>query len=284
MDATVSVSRTALSGTIRLLTLVLLACFVLGLSGCSLAGSRGGSEPVASAKGGKRGTKPYTINGKTYYPLTTADGFREEGIASWYGRDFHGKSTANGERYDMYSMTAAHKLLPFNTDVRVTNKTNGKSIIVRVNDRGPFITNRVIDLTRTGAEKLGMLGPGTAKVVVEVIGSRTASAPAPDPAPKPAPVPRSGQKPAAPSNPNPTPQNRDLAEKYYVQVGAFSSRESAGGLASRLQSKGLQARSVHAPDRGLWRVQAGPYASLRHAEEASTSMSREFPRNVVVAE
>ena len=241
------------TGLARLLVLVLFLCCAVGLSGCSLTGS-GGSEPTAGGKGGKRGTKPYTIRGKTYYPLISADNFREEGIASWYGKDFHGKSTANGERYDMYGMTAAHKLLPFNTKVRVTNKSNGKSIVVRINDRGPFVSNRVIDLTRTGADQLGMLGPGTAPVLIENVGS----------------VP--GLK------------NGDISGKFYVQVGAFSSKANADGLVARLQGRGSGARSAHAPDVGFWRVQVGPYPSLKHAEEAATSMSGEFPNNFVVAD
>ena len=237
----------------RLLALAVLVLFIAGLSGCALSGS-GSSEGTPSAKGGKRGTKPYTIRGKTYYPLISADGFREEGIASWYGKDFHGKTTANGERYNMYGMTAAHKLLPFNTKVRVTNKNNGKSIVVRINDRGPFVSSRVIDLTRTGAEELGMLGPGTAPVLIENVGA----------------VP--GLK------------NGDISGKFYVQVGAFSSKANADGLVARLQGRGSGARSAHAPDVGFWRVQVGPYPSLKHAEEAATSMSGEFPNNFVVAD
>ncbi len=96
--------------------------------------------------------------------------YRETGIASWYGEDFHGKKTANGETYDMHAMTAAHRTLPFSTRVRVTNLDNGNKTEVRINDRGPFVPGRIIDLSRSGAKELGMLGPGTARVVVEAVG------------------------------------------------------------------------------------------------------------------
>lgn len=164
---------------------LLLLVAALALSGCSLHQSSSGK--AGSASYGKRGFKPYTIRGKTYYPLQSAHGFKEEGIASWYGSDFHGKATASGERYDMYGMTAAHKTLPLGTQVRVTNKRNGRSILVCINDRGPFIDDRVIDLTHTGAKQLGMLGPGTAHVVVEHVPSG-ADTPAPAPYVPPAPV------------------------------------------------------------------------------------------------
>jgi rare lipoprotein A len=96
-------------------------------------------------------------------------GYAETGVASWYGKKFHGRQTANGERYDMYGMTAAHKTLPFGTMVEVTNLTNGKKVTVRINDRGPFIRGRIIDLTYTAAKKIDMIGPGTAKVRIRVV-------------------------------------------------------------------------------------------------------------------
>lgn len=114
--------------------------------------------------------RPYTINGKTYYPTVVSVGDTASGIASWYGRDFHGKKTSNGEIYNMYNMTAAHKTLPMNTMVRVVNLKNKKSIVVRINDRGPFVAGRVIDLSKTAASKIDMINAGTAPVFLEVIG------------------------------------------------------------------------------------------------------------------
>lgn len=114
--------------------------------------------------------RPYQINGKWYYPTTVALGQSYEGIASWYGPNFHGKKTSNGETYSMYAHTAAHKTLPMNTIVRVTNKENGKSTIVRINDRGPFVAGRIIDLSNSAAKDIDMIRKGTARVRVEVIG------------------------------------------------------------------------------------------------------------------
>lgn len=112
------------------------------------------------------------MRGKTYRPYTTANGFTEVGVASWYGPGFHGKKTANGERYNQNAMTAAHKLLPFNTDIRVTNLDNGRSTVVRINDRGPFVANRVIDLSRRAAEQIDMIGSGTARVRLEAVNNK----------------------------------------------------------------------------------------------------------------
>ncbi|MBE0496575.1 MAG: septal ring lytic transglycosylase RlpA family protein [Campylobacterales bacterium] len=114
--------------------------------------------------------RSYTINGKTYHPTTVSHGDSFSGIASWYGKDFHGKKTSNGEIYNMYAMTAAHKTLPMNTMVRVTHLHNGKSIVVRINDRGPFVASRIIDLSYTGAQRIDMIQSGTAPVRLDVIG------------------------------------------------------------------------------------------------------------------
>lgn len=114
--------------------------------------------------------KPYEIRGIKYYPTVVNVGDVFHGNASWYGPDFHGKSTSNGETYNMYDMTAAHKTLPMNTIVKVTNKNNGKSTVVRINDRGPFVETRIIDLSNTAARNIDMVGVGTAPVKVEVLG------------------------------------------------------------------------------------------------------------------
>jgi len=115
---------------------------------------------------------PYQVFGKTYYPLASAKGYREVGQASWYGTQFHSKPTANGEIYDLYGMTAAHKTLPLPSYVRVTNLHNGKNVILRVNDRGPFHSDRIIDLSFAAARKLGFAESGTARVQVEAIDPR----------------------------------------------------------------------------------------------------------------
>ena len=121
-------------------------------------------EPFAPSN-----SKPYVVFGKTYTPDTSGGPYKVQGRASWYGKKFHGNSTANGERYNMYGMTAAHPTLPLPSYARVTRVSNGKSVVLRVNDRGPFLNDRVIDLSYVAAYKLGMLGPGSAEVIVERI-------------------------------------------------------------------------------------------------------------------
>ncbi len=136
-------------------------CCSLGLIACSTPAPE--RRPPAK-------DRSYTVYGKRYHPLTTADGYEEKGVASWYGNDFHGKLTSNGEVYDMYSMTAAHKTLPFDTVVRVTNLENGRQALVRINDRGPFVKDRIIDLSLKGAQELGIENKGTTFVSLEALG------------------------------------------------------------------------------------------------------------------
>jgi rare lipoprotein A len=242
--------------TVKFRALVLvLACLALAsLTGCPGKSLDGGTESSSTLSSQPRGTKPYTVMGQTYHPITDSSGYSEEGIASWYGKDFHGKTTSNGEVYDMYGMTAAHKILPFGTKLRVTNLDNNKSIEVRVNDRGPFVANRIIDLTRTGAEKFDMIGPGTARVRIESIGVVAGM------------------------------QGNDLIGNFYVQIGSFSVKENAHTLARTLQHKGFVSRVVFVPKISFHRVQIGPYASLTAAENAAASLQGEYPNNFVVAQ
>lgn len=129
-----------------------------------------GSKPNTSSKTQVATMRPYTINGKTYYPTVVKVGDKASGVASWYGPGFHGKSTSNGEIYNMNAMTAAHKTLPMNTMVKVTNIKNKRTTVVRINDRGPFVSGRVIDLSHAAANSIAMLGEGTAPVTLEVVG------------------------------------------------------------------------------------------------------------------
>ena len=126
-------------------------------------------QTAPAITGPRKVGKPYQVMGQWYYPVSTSDGYREKGIASWYGKDFHAKDTANGERYNMYAYTAAHKTLPLPTFVRVTNLQNGKTMVVRVNDRGPFVAGRVIDLSYASAVALGIDIQGTAPVLLEAL-------------------------------------------------------------------------------------------------------------------
>jgi rare lipoprotein A len=140
----------------------------------SYSADRNAHSPVMDKKTYSHPTmRPYVIRGIRYYPTVVSVGDIFRGNASWYGPKFHGKHTSNGEIYNMYDMTAAHKTLPMNTIVKVTNLNNGKSIVVRINDRGPFIATRIIDLSKTGASKIDMIGSGTAPVTLEILGFET---------------------------------------------------------------------------------------------------------------
>ncbi|MDR3178056.1 MAG: septal ring lytic transglycosylase RlpA family protein [Campylobacteraceae bacterium] len=147
------------------------AAMILLLQGCSSKKQTIGIQGTTTTTRSQGGTmKPYTINGKTYYPTVVSAGNTFSGTASWYGKDFHGKKTSNGETYDMYKISAAHKTFPMNTIVKVTNTKNNKSVVVRINDRGPFVQNRIIDLSYKAALTVDMVNSGTAPVKLEVLG------------------------------------------------------------------------------------------------------------------
>lgn len=182
----------------------------------------------------------YDVLGHRYYVLASADGYVARGVASWYGPTFHGERTAIGEPYDMFAMTAAHKTLPLPCYVRVTNLRNGKSIVVRVNDRGPFVSNRLIDLSYTAALKLGMIRDGTTLVEVRAI------------------------TPGEPSSSELTRASQTPPPELYVQAGAFASESNARRLLATLRGAGLSNAFVLArPEKSrLYRVRVGPVASV----------------------
>ncbi len=190
---------------------------------------------------------PYTVLGKTYTVMDDAKGFRQSGTASWYGTKFHGRLTSNGEIYDMFAMTAAHKSIPIPSYARVTNQANGVSVVVRVNDRGPFHGDRIIDLSYAAAKKLGYSDLGTAEVRVEVITPPGQGVSGPVSVP-------SGDAPAAPLD------SYSLPKNTYLQAGAFSSKSAAEAL--RVKIAALIQEPVRVlPQRGLFKVQVGPVAS-----------------------
>jgi rare lipoprotein A len=161
--------------------------------------------------------KSYSVNGVTYYPLVTEEGFVQEGMASWYGSKFHGRKTSSGEVYDMHDTTAAHKTLPFGTYVKVENLSNFKEVIVRINDRGPFVMGRIIDLSYVAAKRIGLIGPGVAKVRVVAL-SRTIGRI------------KSGNGYV------PLVETEDFKKgKFTIQVGAFEDKDNALRLADRLK-------------------------------------------------
>jgi rare lipoprotein A len=206
-----------------------------------------------------RNERPYTVMGHTYYPMRSARGYRQIGIASWYGRQFHGQRTSLGERYDMYAMTAAHKTLPLPSYVRVTDLDNGRSVIVRVNDRGPFLHNRLIDLSYAAAMKLGIVGHGTGRVEVTAITPGPNAPPGNDGVRT-----RALQANAGPVQTQALPPEHE-GGRLYLQVGAFSLRERAEQLRSRLQKAGLGPVLVQAAVDGartFFRVRIGPLDQL----------------------
>lgn len=233
-------------------------------------------EPVPRLEPLHRGTsRPYTVMGRHYTPMTQLAPYKARGIATWYGRRYHGQQTSSGEIYDMYALTAAHPTLPIPSYARVTNLQNGKSVVVRINDRGPFLEGRLIDLSYTAAHRLGILGPGSALVEVEAIlpepsGTQFAAAPS---------APASLSPAEAAPRPAPAAEPVAIAAvggRHYLQLGAFGSRENAEGFLARLkaQLEGLaEALHLFAAD-GLYRVHAGPYASALEAREAAERLAR----------
>lgn len=240
-------------------------------------------EPLRS--GGPN--KPYEVLGRRYAPMTGDEPLNESGLASWYGNKFHGRQTASGETYDMYAMTAAHKTMPLPSYARVRNPANGREIIVRVNDRGPFEAGRVIDLSYTAALKLGVLN-GVAPVQVQRLtfddirsgGWQVAAAP-PPPSPPPSPLPR-----VAPVD-DPAPGERpNVADTpgFWVQLGAFRARDGAAGLQQRVLRQADAPAVVIFEEAGLFRVQAGPYAGRDEALAAAAALQRQTGIAGVVVE
>jgi len=249
-------------------TLLIVTCLVL--PGCALW--RGGSVPTPPPSSGKTpppitlptpprdldsipdavpraeprsrygNPESYVVFGQTYRVQKSARGHVERGLASWYGPGFHAERTSSGEPYDMYAMTAAHKTLPIPAYVRVTHLENGRSVVVKVNDRGPFVGDRIIDLSYTAAHKLGMIRSGTAPVEIRVL----------DP----------GEETASPS-PSPTAYSMppSIGVTRYVQAGAFGARVNAEAMLARLRGAGIDnalIREVNIAGRQWYRVQAGP--------------------------
>ncbi len=219
--------------------------------------------------------KPYVVFGRRYVPVTDDRPMRETGLASWYGRKFHGLATSSGEPYDMYAMTAAHKTMPIPSYARVRNPANGREVIVRVNDRGPFAPGRIIDLSYAAALKLGLLA-GVAPVQVERLtndeiraGTWRHDAAPPAASPPPGDDPLMALANAAMADPAPSLLRRPPRPppRFWLQLGAFREPEGATALNQRVQREAdwLAPRLAVFDDRATWRVQAGPYATRDEA-------------------
>jgi rare lipoprotein A len=207
--------------------------------------------------------------GVTYYPLRDAYGYQKQGIASWYGKKFHGRPTASGETYNMHAVSAAHKTLPLQTMVEVTRLDTGKKIIVRINDRGPFVGDRIIDLSYAAAQKLGMAQKGTARVrVVALVRGRP------------------GTRGSSPVIAEPAP---DFSSgRFWIQVGAFGLSENAERLRDQLLFPREKVRLMPTEQlngKTLVRVQIGPFVKMELADEAlSSAIDQGFTASFIVAE
>ena len=236
-----------IASTICLLVITILSCYP--------AASTGGTTSLHPTQ------RPYRINSHTYYPIPSAYGFNQTGIASWYGDDFHGRPTSNGEKYDMHGMTAAHKTLPMNTVLLVQNLENNQEIIVRVNDRGPFVKGRIIDLSYQAAKRLNIVGKGTAHVRISALSD--------------------GEKSES--------QMMEMAQQFYtgdfyVQIGSFANTDNA----LRLQNRFLQAghktliQKYEEQQNAYYRVHVYVGRTLQGAEQARSILEKRGYRNAFV--
>ena len=219
-------------------------------------------EDIPEAEPFVQSDRQYTVLGKKYTVLAKAKNFKQVGLASWYGNDFHGRKTASGEKYDMHELTAAHKTLPIPCYARVTNQENGKSVIVKINDRGPFHSSRILDVSKSAAAQLGMLQKGTIKIKLEVISS-------------------ADQKNViAVNEPAPAPQ----APQFFVQVGSFSSEGNALNLQDKLSS--LIALPIEVTNTNnssaTHKVQIGPFVDEATAKKASQYILQVAALNPVI--
>lgn len=230
-------------------------------------------EPVPRKEPRSRFGNPesYTVLGETYHVLDSAEGFSQRGIASWYGNKFHGKRTSSGEPYDMYKMTAAHKTLPLPVHVRVTNLDNGKSVIVRVNDRGPFKEGRIIDLSYAAAHKIGMTGTGTARVEIHALtGDDEADISASS---------GSGRSAASAD---------EIAGDsiFFVQIASFRNEDSADEVAAQVQplvGYPVKVFGADSDDGRVYRVRVGPLSRRDYAEKVRDHLQdKGYERPVIV--
>ncbi len=225
--------------------------------------------------------RPYTVLGVNYVPMTSKQPYKARGTASWYGKKFHGKKTASGEIYDMYQMTAAHPTLPLPSYARVTNLANNKSVVVRVNDRGPFLHGRIIDLSYAAAHKIDIAAAGTGEVEVEAIltsGDTGTPAPAPLPStPAPTPAPMPSIMPATPP-PSDTPL-QTVSGGSIVQLGVFINYANAesflGHVQGTVDATNYQAQ-IQQKDDGKYRVFIGPFQDRVEAQQVADHLGQEF--------
>jgi len=240
--------------------------------------------PRVEAKSRYGNPASYVVFGKRYHTLASSKGYSERGIASWYGTKFHGHRTSSGEPYDMYQMSAAHKTLPLPSYARITNMGNNKSVIVKINDRGPFHDNRLVDLSYAAASRLGILATGTGLVEVQTIDPRSHN---PEPARRSVSLskPKVGTTQAVNDTEH---ENTGHKSSLYLQVGAFLSRSNAERLKTRLSSTelpgNLQISEGLSKQKPIYRVRIGPLASIETADKLTqflTDQGIASPRVVI---
>jgi len=220
----------------------------------------------------------YVVNGQRYFVDFNASNYRQQGIASWYGTKFHGRKTSSGEPYDMYAMTAAHKTLPLPSYVKVKNLRNDREVIVKVNDRGPFVDGRIIDLSYAAAQKLDIVGHGTAHVEIETVLPTANAVPQPDK--------------LEINEINSATNISTTTTTYYVQLGAFSHRAHAEQLLSELKSQAITAVSISSistdgnqPANGLFRVRVGPFSDKQQLQAIESQLSElGYSASYIIAE
>lgn len=228
-------------------------------------------------------TRPYQALGETYVPMKSYQPFKQAGVASWYGKKFHGRKTANGEVYNMYAMTAAHPTLPLPSYVKVTNPSNGRTVIVRVNDRGPFKHSRIIDLSYAAAHKLRILDRGSARVEIEAVDAEHYA---------------TQNKQAAPESKatevvaNNTTSNNSTSgtslgntlQQFFVQVGAFKLEANANALRQKIQNLGIASGQDinHVYNSQVYRLKLGPYASRNKASQIAVDIKQQLNINSII--
>ena len=217
--------------------------------------------------------RPYRVLGKWYQPIPHSKDFRQKGIASWYGKKFHGRKTATGETYDMYAVSAAHKTLPLHTHVRVRNLNNNKQIDVRINDRGPFVRGRIIDLSYAAAKAIGIVGPGTAPVEIVALGTVSASQTNKD----------AGGSNALPNAPAYVPADY-YKGNFTIQVGAFKDKNNAERLKQKLAEtyKSVHISEFNSGDEIFYRVRVGKSSTLQKAMEYEAYLIENGYKNAIV--
>lgn len=227
-----------------------------------------------------RSNKPYKALGAVYTPMTRYQPYKVSGVASWYGKRYHGKKTSSGEVYDMYSMSAAHPTLPLPSYVKVTNPANGRFVVVRVNDRGPFKHNRVIDLSYAAAYKLRFSAQGSTLVEVEAIDSsdvksysQLTKAPAVATA-----------TPVATSIASSNNTNTSATAQYFIQAGAFKNEVNAQSLMKKIQEMAIEQNAGFNSEynNGLYRLKLGPYASKQQADQVAAAIRKKLNTSAII--